>query len=252
MLERIEHDQGILELRLARAPVNALNLELLVALHEAIVQAPEQGGRALLLSGRPGLFTAGLDLPWLLQQSLATVQATWQAFGDVCRALAASPLLSVAAIGGHSPAGGAVMVLYCDARIMAHGPYRIGLNEVAVGLFVPEAVQYALRRLVGARQAERLMLSGAMIAPEAALEIGLVDALCEPERVGLHALEWLQALLQQPQAAQRRTRAIARSDLRAAIEDPARMDLSGFLQSWSDPETQAALRAAVARLGKGG
>lgn len=261
MLDRIDHD-GILELRLARPPVNALDLELLTALREAIESAPDAGARALVLSGRPGVFTAGLDLPWLMAQGIDAVQATWMAFGGVCRALAASPLLSVAAIGGYSPAGGAVISLYCDYRVMARspsgddpaaqrGPYRIGLNEVAVGLFVPDAIQYALRRLIGAYRAERLMVAGAMPTAEEALGLGMVDELADSPDVVARAKTWLAAMLALPQAAQRETRRIARRDLLESIDDPARMDLPRFIESWKTPETQAVLRAVLARLGKG-
>lgn len=250
MLQRIDHD-GILELRLARPPVNALNLELLSALREAITHAPDEGARALVLSGNPGVFTAGLDLPWLLGQDIEAVKATWDAFGGVCRALAESPLLSVAALGGHSPAGGAVISLYADYRIMARGAYRIGLNEVAVGLFVPDAIQHALRRLVGTYRAERLVVAGAMIESEQALAIGMVDELTAVDEVTARALAWLGDMLRLPQQAQRETRRIARADLLASIEDPARMELPRFIETWRSPQTQAVLHAVVARLGKG-
>lgn len=261
MLERIHHDE-ILELRLARPPVNALEQVLLGELRDAIEDAPASGARALVLSGNPGIFTAGLDLPHLMAQDVSAVEATWLAFGQVCRALAASPLLSVAAIGGHSPAGGAVISLYCDYRVMAHsprepdplaarGPFRIGLNEVAVGLFVPEAIQYALRRLVGAHRAERLMVAGAMPTAEEALTFGMVDELVPMGEVVPRALAWLRDMLALPQAAQRETRRIARGDLLESIEDPARMNLAGFITAWQTPETQAVLRQVLARLGKG-
>ena len=249
MLDQINHD-GILELRLARPPVNALNLELLTALREAIEAAPDQGVRALLLSGSTGVFTGGLDLPWLLSQGIEAVEATWTAFGNVCRALAASPLLSAAAIGGHSPAGGAVICLYADYRVMARGPYRIGLNEVQVGLFVPEPIQYAFRRVVGTRQAERMLLAGAMVESEEALAVGLVDELAEPEQVPAQALAWLQNMLKLPGNAQRDTRAIARHDLLESIMDPARMELPRFIEAWQSPQTQAVLQHVVANLGK--
>lgn len=249
MLDQINHD-GILELRLARPPVNALNLELLTALREAIEAAPDQGVRALLLSGSTGVFTGGLDLPWLLSQGIEAVEATWTAFGNVCRALAASPLLSAAAIGGHSPAGGAVICLYADYRVMARGPYRIGLNEVQVGLFVPEPIQYAFRRVVGTRQAERMLVAGSMIESEEALAVGLVDELAEPEQVPAQALAWLQNMLKLPGNAQRDTRAIARRDLLESIMDPDRMELPRFIAAWQSPQTQAVLQHVVANLGK--
>lgn len=250
MLERIDHDGGIRELKLARPPVNALNPELLAALREAIVAAPGDGVRALVISGGAGVFSAGLDVPRLLTLDRAGLEDAWRAFFGVCEALARSPLLSVAAIGGHSPAGGAVMSLYCDYRVMARGPFKIGLNEVQVGLFVPDCIQYALRRLVGAYRAERLMVAGAMIESEQALAIGFVDELTDVDHVTVRAIAWLQDMLKLPAHALHNTRAIARQDLVDVIADPARMDIPRFLQEWHREETQAVLQALVARLKK--
>lgn len=248
MLERIDHDGGIRELKLARPPVNALNPELLASLREAIVAAPGEGVRALVLSGGPGVFSAGLDVPRLLSLDPAGLEGAWREFFGVCEALARSPLLSVAAIGGHSPAGGAVMSLYCDYRVMARGPYKIGLNEVQVGLFVPDCIQYALRRLVGAYRAERLMVAGAMIESDQALAIGLVDELTDIDHVTVRAVAWLQDMLKLPPHALHNTRSIARQDLVDVISDPARMDIPRFLQEWHREETQTVLQGLVARL----
>ena len=76
---------------------------------------------------------------------------------DAARALAAFPSPVVAAIAGHAPAGGCVLALCCDYRIMASGPFRIGLNETQVGLVAPEGIQHLLRRVVGLHRAERLL-----------------------------------------------------------------------------------------------
>jgi 3,2-trans-enoyl-CoA isomerase len=246
MLERSLHGD-ILELRLARPPVNALNPELLALLREAIASAPGEA-RGLVISGGPGVFSAGLDVPRLMTMERGELEAAWRAFFGVLEALARSPLPSVAAIAGHSPAGGAVMGLFCDYRIMARGPYRIGLNEVQVGLIVPECIQYALRRLVGTYRAERLMVAGAMIDAEQAHAIGLVDELVDVDHVTVRAIAWLQELLALPSQAMRATRAIARADLVESIEDPARLDLPRFLDEWYSEETQAVLGALVARL----
>lgn len=247
MLERITHGD-ILEIRLARPPVNALNPELLEALRDAIAAAPGEGAHALVISGGPSVFSAGLDVPRLLAMERAELESAWRAFFGVLEALARSPLPSVAAIAGHSPAGGAVMSLFCDYRVMARGPYRIGLNEVQVGLIVPECIQYALRRLVGPCRAERLMVAGAMVDAEQAHAIGLVDELVDVDHVTTRALAWLQELLALPRKAMRTTRTIARTDLVEAIADPTRLDLPRFLDEWFSDETQAVLQALVAKL----
>ncbi|WP_422217464.1 enoyl-CoA hydratase/isomerase family protein, partial [Dokdonella sp.] len=182
MLETITHDT-VHELRLARPPVNALNPELVGMLRDAVLSAPGKGARGIVLSGHPGMFSAGLDVPSLLQLDRPAMGAFWKVFIGLCEALARSPIPIVAAITGHSPAGGAVLTLYCDYRIMARGDFRIGLNEVQVGLVVPAIIQAAMRRLLGAHRAERLMVAGAMIDAEEAHRIGLVDELVETELV---------------------------------------------------------------------
>ena len=248
MLERIEHDHGILELRLARPPVNALNPELVAALRFAIEHAPNEGVEALLLSGSPGLFSAGLDIPALLQLDRTTMRAFWNDFFGLCAALARSPVPVIAAVTGHSPAGGAVLAIFCDYRVMSRGEFRIGLNEVQVGLTVPDCIQAALRRLVGTYRAERLLVAGAMLDAEDALAAGLVDELTDIDHVVTRAIAWLEPLLQLPRQAMLATRSMARADLAGLFEDPASLPVEEFLDGWFAAEAQTTLHALVARL----
>ena len=250
MLKRIRHAR-VLELRMERPPVNALDRALLEALRDAIIAAPGDGASALVISGGPTVFSAGLDVPVLMGLERPELEASWRAFFGVCEALARSPLPSVAAIGGHSPAGGAVIALFCDYRVMVHGASRIGLNETQVGLVVPECIHYALERVVGRHRAERLLVSGTMLEAEQALAVGLVDELVARDQVEVRALAWLADLLALPPEAVQGNRALARRDLVEAVSDPGRLDLPRFLDRWFEPKTQAVLQAVVARL-KGG
>lgn len=248
MLERIEHPHGILELNLARPPVNALDPALIARLKEAIESAPAAGAEALLLSGSPGLFSAGLDIPALLQLDRAAMRAFWQDFFAVCAALARAPIPVVAAVTGHSPAGGAVLAIFCDYRVMARGDYRIGLNEVQVGLTVPDCIQAALRRLIGVYRAERMLVAGAMLGADDALATGMVDELVAPDEVVARSRTWLESLLALPRQAMLGTRAMARADLAGLFDDPASLQVDDFLDGWFAPEAQATLRALVERL----
>jgi len=248
MLDILPHDGRITEIRLARPPVNAFSFELLTGLREAIEQAPRDGARGLVLSGAQGMFSAGVDVPALLQRDRAGVRAYWREFFAVGSALATSPIPVVAAITGHSPAGGAVLSLFCDYRVMAQGPFRIGLNEVQVGLAVPDCIQLALRRVVGAYRAERLMVAGAMIDAEQALACGFVDELTGVEQVVTRAVHWLGELLALPSHAMLRTREAARADLRAVWQDVDALPLDDFIDAYFHPETQATLQQLVARL----
>lgn len=254
MLDSIRHDT-LLELRLARPPANALDPALVAALRAAIDAAPAGGARGIVLSGRPGMFSGGLDVPALMALDRASLRRFLADFFGLCGALAASRIPIVAAITGHSPAGGAVLSIFCDYRVMARSvdpakPFRIGLNEVQVGLSVPAVIQGGLRRLVGAYRAERLMVAGAMLEPDEALRVGFVDELAGVDDVVPRALDWLGGLLRLPPQAMATTRGLARRDLVELFSDPRTWLLDEFEDGWYGAETQATLSALVARLKK--
>lgn len=251
LVERREHPNGVLELALARPPVNALDPALCSQLARAVRDGIAAGAAGLVLSGGPKVFSAGLDVPHLLGlgEDRTAIRDAWSTFFDAVRAIGESPAPVVAAIAGHSPAGGCVLALCCDYRVMAEGPFRIGLNETQVGLVAPESIQHLLRRVVGAYRAERMLIAGEMVDSARALEIGMVDELAAIDAVGTRALAWLDALLALPRKPMLRTRQIARADLVAALR-PERIQLEQFLDAWLEPDTQAGLRAMLARIGK--
>src|SRR5690606_38852191 len=168
------------------------------------------------LCGGPKAFSAGLDVPHLLTLDAKAVRDAWEDFFLAARALAGSPIPVVAALNGHAPAGGCVLALCCDYRVMAAGDYRLGLNETQVGLVAPEGIQRLLRRVVGPHRAERLLVAGEMVDAQRALEIGLVDELADIEEVPRRALAWLRELLSLPRKPMLATRAIARAEVVAA------------------------------------
>ncbi len=249
MLERIAHDT-FLEIRLARPPVNALDSALLRALADAFDPAALQGVDGVVLSGGPKAFSGGLDVPHLLALDRAGLTAVWSQFFTAARAVAHCAVPVAAAINGHSPAGGCVLALCCDYRVMARGDYRIGLNETQVGLAAPDAIQALLRRVTGPHRAERLLVAGAMVDAERALAYGIVDELAEIEQVPMRALNWLRELSNLPREAMLETRKIARADIHTALGAFGGDELDGFIDRWYVESTQSALRALVAKLGK--
>ena len=254
-VQTLDHGR-IRELRLARPPVNALDPALCRALITTLDAAVADGVDAAVLSGAPGIFSAGLDVPHLmaLGQDRQALHAGWGAFFGAARSLAALRIPVVAALTGHAPAGGCVLSLCCDYRVMARSPnpvkpFMIGMNETQVGLAVPEGAQQLMRRVIGPYRAERLLVSGSMVTADEALRLGLVDTVVEVDQVVPHALEWLSTLLALPRAPMLLTRSLARADLVRALE-PQNLDLERFVEGWYDADTQAGLRALLARLGK--
>ena len=247
MILTFEHG-AVRELRLNRPPVNALAPELIAALSHSVQTAPREGKRALVLSGSPGMFSAGLDVPVLLKLDRPTMDGVWRDFYALMNALASSPIPIAAAITGHAPAGGTVLALFCDCRVAADGNSKIGLSEVQVGLPLPPVIFSALRRLVGAGQAERLAVTGLLVSPSDAAILGLVDKVVPAEQVVDQAIKWCQDLLALPQAAMSLTRRQARADLVREFERDIDRELAEVSSWWWSQETQAALHRMVEQL----
>ena len=253
MLDIIDHGT-IREIKLNRPPANAINPALAEALGEAFEAAGNQV-EALVISGQPGMFSAGLDIPELINLDHAGMSEFWNLFQRNLKAIACMPIPTVFAMTGHSPAGGMVMGIFGDYRIMPRGgprsPYKTGLNEVRVGLVAPYPAQRALARIVGEHVAERILVAGEMMTAERALEIGLVDELADdPEAVVSRALEWCEEHLALPRQAMLETRFMTRAGLRGFIEKATYQDAELFVAKWFEDQTQATLRAMVERLKK--
>lgn len=250
LVEREWHDT-IVVLRLVRPPVNALSPELVTAARAAIASASAEGGGAIVVAGLPGVFSAGLDLPRLLALDAGSLKAFWAELFGLLEDIACSPVPIVAAVTGHSAAGGSILALFCDYRILARGEFRVGLNELQAGLVVPRAIRVALARLVGPYRAERHLLAGELVDAAEAERIGLVDELAEPDEVVERALAWCRHHLALPQHAFSENRRLLRRDLAALFADADDLDVDAFAAHWQRPETRRALESLVARFRPG-
>lgn len=132
---------------------------------------------------------------------------------------------------------------------MANGDYKLGLNEVQVGIQLPPVILAGLRRMVGPRVAEQLAVTGPLLSPQEAMQYGLVDELAEPGLVVGRAVEWCQHLVSLPEAALL-TRREARRDLIAIFSNDLPSEQTRFTESWFSPSTQEHIHAFVERLGK--
>jgi enoyl-CoA hydratase/carnithine racemase len=249
MILTIDHG-AVRELQFNRPPANAFSPEFIVALKQAVESAPQDGARALVLSGAPGRFSAGLDVPLLLTLDRPAMVALWREFYALLGALARSPIPVAAAITGHATAGGTVLPIFCDCRVAARGDWKLGLNEVQVGLPLPPVIFAGLRRLVGAHQAERLAVGGLLISPDEAVRIGLVDEVVPLDRVVSRAVEWSRGLLALPVDAMAATRRRARADLLELFAAAFDRELEQVNATWWSPEAQTTLRVLVDRLAR--
>ena len=170
---------GVHHITLDDGKANALSNEVLDALDAALSFAEEKK-QALLLIGRPGRFSAGFNLQTMMSGPEPARALVARGARFMMR-LWLAPIPVVAACTGHAVAGGALLLLCCDRRVAAEGPFKIGLNEVSIGMRLPAfAAELARFRLLPT-QLGAATLESRMFTPAEAAEVGFVDGVAAPE-----------------------------------------------------------------------
>ena len=152
---------------------NAINVEMIDHLWTALDKA-EAEAEALVLAGRAGVFSAGLDLGVLRAGGDASMLLIHRTT-DICLRLAEFPRPVVAACTGHALALGAVLLMCCDLRLCAAGDFKIGFNEVAIGLPLPELVVGLARQRLSRRHLVLACNSAKIYSPYEAIDVGFLD-----------------------------------------------------------------------------
>jgi len=223
---RVEGKTAVVEMDDGRA--NALSVEMIDALIAALGRAEAEAG-AMVLSGRPGRFCAGFDLRVMMSGPEAAM-ALLRRGSDLLMRLYGATVPLVIACTGHALAGGALMVLTGDVRIAAAGAFRIGLNEVSIGMPVPVlAMELARDRLLPTALTRATLLAH-VHSPDEALAAGYVDEVVAPDQVLPRALaeaERLAGLGRTPyRATKERLRGRTIDHIRASLESDMRALLS--------------------------
>src|SRR5581483_7251028 len=177
-------DRGIVTVvRMARGKGNALNLDLLRALSEALDDLQRRPCRAVVLTGQGSVFCAGVDLTALTEGGASYVQQLLPVMVRGFEQLATFPKPLVGAINGHAIAGGAILMCACDQRILARGNARIGITEVLVGVPFPAWALEIVRFATPPQHFPTLVCTGRTWPAQEALGRGWVDELVEPDQL---------------------------------------------------------------------
>ncbi|PTS72409.1 enoyl-CoA hydratase [Sphingomonas sp. HMWF008] len=193
--------------------INTLNDALLDAL-VAFATGLEPSCRAAVLAAEGPAFLAGTDLAESIAMSPDALLAYGERAQSVARAIAAAPVPIIAAVNGAAIGGGLEVALACDF-ILADRSARFGMPEVKLGTMPGLGATYSLQRAIGPRLARELLYTGRMIDAEAALQAGLVNRLCDDDRLRTDALEMAQLIAAQGPLAVRAIKATQR-DIEAA------------------------------------
>jgi enoyl-CoA hydratase len=245
VIEYLDH-HGIAALRLEHGPVNALDLELLTAIPEAVAQVAD--ARAIVLTGSGSAFSAGVDLKRIVEGGPDYVERFLPALSRALLAVFSHPKPVVAAVNGHALAGGCVLAAACEARLMSAG--TIGLVELAAGVPFPTVPLEIMRHAVGPAL-ETMLLGAGRLTPDQARAVGLVHEIVEPDQLLDSALRRAEQLAAVPDEvytlAKRQLRRPARERMDAArpSDDPE------VLEIWSSRRTGELLRGYLESLRRG-
>jgi enoyl-CoA hydratase len=166
---------------------NALSEAMIEAVATALARAAKEASAVVLL-GRPERFCAGFDLR-VMMSSPEAAKALLGKGADLLMSLYASPVPLVVGCTGHALAGGALVLLTGDVRIGAAGAYRIGLNEVQIGLPVPVLAMELARDRLRTSELTRATLGAQIYGPEDARHAGYLDEVVAPDAVRARALD---------------------------------------------------------------
>lgn len=236
---------------LNRGKSNSLNREMVTELTDMLSNIENDSNiGGVMITGREHFFSAGLDLIELYEYNEEEAKSFWHLFLNFTAKITAFKKPMVAAVNGHSPAGGCVIALACDARVMAEGKYIIGLNEVPVGIIVPNCIFSLYSFWLGKANATRSLLEGKLFNPEEALAIGLVDELVKPESILTAAERRVRKYMAFERTTWSQSKVNIRRELIDATSADQSADLDIMLKQWWAPSTRAILKTVIDSLQK--
>jgi enoyl-CoA hydratase/carnithine racemase len=236
---KTENNEGLLIVKMARGKANALNTAMVEELNAALDHAAsdENVRGVVLASDRPKVFSGGFDVLEVFAYDRETMTEFFGRFIDLYEGMMRLPKPVVAAVNGHAFAGGAVMALAADKRVMAEGDFGFALNEINLGLVLPSGMIRMAVSAVGATNAREIALEGKTISPARALEMGLASELASPETVLDRAINQAREMADKPPLT---FAAIKKAFVEVSNLIPPggdRKALSPFIEHWFSPES---------------
>lgn len=243
----LEFQNEIAIVRLNNGVSNTITPQMVSELTELLVrlQSDDHVRGLVLSSSNDKFFSIGFDIPRLYPLPPAEFGAFFKAFNQLSIKLYSLPKPTVAAIPGHAIAGGCILALCCDYRLIAEGRRLMGLNEIKLGAPVPYPVDCMLRDLIGSRKAREVMEFGEFFAPEESLQLGMVDQIVTAEEVIPASVERIQQITANPA----RAYAVIKQNRIQPVLDQihARLDLvrDDFAECWYSQEARKRLQEAI-------
>lgn len=240
-----ERRDGVSLVRMDDGKANAIQERFLSDIDAAFDAA---AGDAIVLTGARKIFSAGLDLPALVDLSQAEMTALMEHFHETMRRIFLWPAPVVAAVNGHAIAGGCVLAMQADRRVMADGDGKIGINEVQIYLPLPVVVVETFRAQLSPASLAAAAQEGRLFSPAEARELGVVNAVVPPDELETRAVETARQLAAVGRPAFAGVKALLRRPAAEALERTRGEDARAWIDAWRSDATRSRIREIVARL----
>ncbi len=205
-----ERQDGICVLRFDHGKPNSISTavadELLSAFDEA-----EKSADAIVLFGKPGMFSGGFDLV-TMKEGPTAARAMLKAGATLLMSIYNHPKPVVIGCGGHAIAMGAFIAMAGDERIGAEGDFKIGMTETALGMTLPTFGLELARARLSKRHFDRALVHSTIYDPAGAVEVGILDRLVSPDRLEAECLEAATRLAGLKQPAFRNNKRLAHAE----------------------------------------
>jgi len=235
-------DLGVATLSMNKAPVNSLNKEFLEEVTSSLVAVSKDSTGVVLTTGLSSVFCAGLEITEMHQPDPTRLREFWRSLQELWIQLYSFPLPTAAAISGHSPAGGCLLALCCDYRVMQGPKFTIGLNETLLGIVAPFWFKDSMLNAVGHRQTELALMLGTLFTADQALNIGLVDRVVEDREECLaEATKMVHKLVKIPREARHVSKMLMRQPTLDRLTADREADIEHFVNFVTQPQIQKPL-----------
>ena len=170
---------GIAQITMDDGKANSMNWIFFEEMGKSMDRAENDGAKVLVITGRPGFFSGGLDLKLLPTLSASEMGDFATTFARTMLRVFSFPVPTIAASTGHAVAGGAMLTYACDRRFAIDGPYRIQMNETLIGIALPSWMFLIARSAIPSRWRNEALLHARAYNPNEALERGILDAVAK-------------------------------------------------------------------------
>lgn len=174
---RYEPTEDVALITMDDGKANAFGFDMMEALSNDFTRAASEA-KAVVLTGRPGVMCAGFDLK-LMKTEPARVGELVGRGAKLLSQILVHPQPVVIAASGHAMAAGGLLMLTGDIRIGARGDFRIGLNETAIGMVMPDFGIYLAHHCLGESNLTEAVLNARLYSPDEAVSVGYLDSVCE-------------------------------------------------------------------------